>query len=277
MSEKVKVGAVVYDPKVTVIWGIIADFFEEEGCPVQPVFYKDYEQQVDGLMAAEIDIAWNSPLAWLDAYLRTDGQAIMGPMRDTDNDRHTCCLVRAGRGLDMLEDLRGKTIGFGAIDSPQARLIPINLLRRAGLEYGRDYVERRYEVGVGLHGDHVGGELDAARALAAGEVDASFALDLNYEAWSADGTLDASQVVCIARTPDFDHCIFCGRPDMDRALFAHWSEVLCRMDYGNPQHKEMMDLEGLKAWVPGRYTGFGQLQEANAYLNFLPTFNGRGK
>lgn len=31
MSEKLKVGAVVYAPKVTVIWKIIGDFFEKEG------------------------------------------------------------------------------------------------------------------------------------------------------------------------------------------------------------------------------------------------------
>ena len=45
------------------------------------------------------------------------------------------------------------------------------------------------------------------------------------------------------------------------------------MDYSNPDHKEMMDMEGLKAWVPGRYTGFGQIQEANTYLNFLMEFH----
>jgi hypothetical protein len=40
------------------------------------------------------------------------------------------------------------------------------------------------------------------------------------------------------------------------------------MDYNNPQHREMMDLEGLKAWVPGRTSGFKELQEANDYLGF---------
>ena len=47
--SNVKIGAVIYAPKVTVIWGIIADFFKEEGFPVEPVFYKDYVSQIDGL------------------------------------------------------------------------------------------------------------------------------------------------------------------------------------------------------------------------------------
>ena len=35
-----------------------------------------------------------------------------------------------------------------------------------------------------------------------------------------------------------------------------WTEVLFRMLYDNPAHREMMDLEGLKAWLPGRITGY---------------------
>ncbi len=36
-------------------------------------------------------------------------------------------------------------IGFGAIDSPQARLIPIYNLYQHGLEFNKDYVEKRFE------------------------------------------------------------------------------------------------------------------------------------
>jgi phosphonate transport system substrate-binding protein len=36
------------------------------------------------------------------------------------------------------------------------------------------------------------------------------------------------------------------------------------MRYDDPKHREMMDLEGLKAWVPGRNTGYTLLQEAVA-------------
>ena len=35
--DKLKVGAVVYAPRVTVIWEIIADFFKEEGFEIEPV------------------------------------------------------------------------------------------------------------------------------------------------------------------------------------------------------------------------------------------------
>ena len=135
--KKLKVGAVIYDPKVTVIWGIIEKFFEDEGFPIETIYYKDYKAQVDGLLEKEIDVAWNSPLAWLDSHLRTNGKALNGSMRDTDRDRTSFIVVKNNSGINSLDDLRGKTIGFGAIDSPQARLIPINHLHKNGLEYGK--------------------------------------------------------------------------------------------------------------------------------------------
>jgi hypothetical protein len=34
------------------------------------------------------------------------------------------------------------------------------------------------------------------------------------------------------------------------------------MRYDEPAHRQMMDLEGLKAWMPGRTSGFRALTEA---------------
>ena len=69
--DSIRLGAVIYSPNVTIIWGIIADFMKEKGCEIEPVFFKDYKMQVDALIAGDIDIAWNSPLAWLDSYQRS--------------------------------------------------------------------------------------------------------------------------------------------------------------------------------------------------------------
>lgn len=273
--SKLKIGAVIYAPKVTVIWGIIAKFFENENFPIEPVYFKDYKEQVDALINEEIDVAWNSPLAWLDAHLRTKGKALDGSMRDTDRDRQSFIVVKKDSGINSLADLKGKTIGFGATDSPQARLIPINHLHKNGLEYSKDYIEKRFDIGVGLHGDHVGGELDSAVALKNGEVDATWMLDFNYQAWTLDGTLDENQFVILDKTDFFDHCIFSGRPELDKARFEKFLEVLHKMDYNNPEHKEMIDMEGLKEWIPGRTSGFKQLTEANEYLDFFGEFHGK--
>ncbi len=121
---------------------------------------------------------------------------------------------------------------------------------------------RRFDVLVGKHGDHVGGEREAFECVKRGEADACAMLDLNWDGWIADGTIDADRFAVVGETDRFDHCVFTVRQDLDRAAEQAWLEALFAMQYSNPAHKEMMDLEGLKAWLPGRTTGFGPLTAA---------------
>ena len=271
--NKLKVGAVIYAPRVTVIWEMIDKFYKENGAEIEAVFFKDYKLQVDALVNGDIDVAWNSPLAQLDARLRTDGKEKIGCMRDTDRDRQTYLVVKKDR-FNEITDLKGKTIGFGAIDSPQARLIPIYHLHKNGLEFEKDYEEKRFDIGVGLHGDHVGGELDSMKALLNDEVDASFCLDLNYDAWVADGTIDKNEVEVLSRTDYFDHCVFTFNPQVADEDIKEFDEIMFKMDYNNKEDKEIMDLEGPTEWVEGRRDGFEQITNANEYLgNFIEGYN----
>jgi ABC-type phosphate/phosphonate transport system substrate-binding protein len=262
MSAPLKIGAVMYDPKVTVIWEIIGDFFESRGVPMDTVFYDTYELQVDGLKQGDIDIAWNSPLAWLDSQRQLGGACRAIAMRDTDQDRISYVVARTDGPVKSVVNLEGRTFAVGALDSPQARLIPLGLVRAAGLVPDRDITVRRFDVLVGKHGDHIGGELDAFRSLERGEAAACAMLDLNWDAWTRDGTIDPARYAIVDKTRRFDHCVFTVRPGVNAAAEAAWLEALFSMRYDNPDHREMMDLEGLKAWMPGRITGFGPLIDA---------------
>ncbi len=262
MAKPVLIGTVLYEPKVTVIWDIIRDFFEEHGCPIDVIFYTDYELQVKALLKGHIDIAWNSPLAWLDSQRRSDGKCRAIAMRDSDRDRVSHLIVRKGSGLKKLEDLRGKTVAVGAKDSPQATLIPIGFLQRHNLVAGRDYQVRRFDVLLGKHGDHIGGELEAFNCLKRGEAEASTMLDLNWEQWTRSGVINLDDYAILGSTEQFDHCVFTVRNDFPMEVEKRWLKVLFSMSYENPEHQEMMDLEGLKQWMSGRTNGFGPLGEA---------------
>jgi ABC-type phosphate/phosphonate transport system substrate-binding protein len=264
----VLVGAVLYDPKVSVIWDIIREFFEQNGCAIDVVFYTNYELQVEALLKGHIDIAWNSPLAWLDAQRRSGSKCRAIAMRDTDRDRVSHLVVRADGPIRQVAELKGGSIAVGASDSPQATLIPLGLLLRHGLSPERDVAVRRHNVLVGKHGDHVGGERDAFDSLARGESDACAMLDLNWEAWTSDGTISPRSYRILATTDRFDHCVFTVRDDFPAEREAQWLGVLYSMSYDNPEHRRMMDMEGLKAWKEGRVSGFGPLAEATEKLSY---------
>jgi ABC-type phosphate/phosphonate transport system substrate-binding protein len=267
------VGAVIYDPKVSVIWDIISRFFAAEGCAMDCVFYTNYELQVDALLARHIDIAWNSPLAWIDAERRGGGACRALAMRDTDRDRRTHVLVRADGPVREVADLRGRIVALGAIDSPQATLLPIHHLAHSGLRPGRDYESRRHDVLVGKHGDHVGGERAALQELLDGTADAAAVVDLNWELWSADGTADPARVRVLTTTAAFDHCNFTVTPALAAPRALQWTRVLLSMNYANPAHREMMDLEGLKAWLSGRTSGYAALEAATREQGFFAAAN----
>ncbi len=263
------VGAVLYDPKVSVIWEIIRDFFEAQGVPMDVVFYTNYELQVKALLDGHLDIAWNSPLAWVDAQRRSGGTCKAIAMRDTDRDRVSHIVVEKAGPVKALADLKGKTLAVGASDSPQATLIPLEFLRAGGVDPARDLKVRRFDVLVGKHGDHIGGELDAFACLQRGEAQASTMLDLNWQTWTADGTIDPNRFKILATTPAFDHCVFTVRQDFDPEREKRWLKALFSMRYDNPTHKEMMDMEGLKKWEPGRTSGFGPLTRAVEHSGFF--------
>ena len=261
--------AVLYDPEGVLIGNVIRDFFEENGCPIDVVFYTNYELQVDALIKRHIDIAWNSPLAWLDAQRRSSDRCRAIAMRDTDRDRVSYIVVKASSGITTVSDLRGKIIAVGAKDSPQATLIPIGFLQQHGLEPSRDIQVKRFDVLVGKHGDHVGGELQAFQCLARGEAAACSMLDLNWHTWTRDGTINADGYFLLATTEKFDHCVFTVNEDLPVDSEQMWLTVLFSMNYDNPKHRETMDLEGVKKWLSGRTTGFGPLRDAVARQRFF--------
>lgn len=271
MVYSLKVGAVIYDPKITIVWEMIRKFIEEkdQNITIEPVFFKNYRSQIDALVNKEIDVAWNSPLANREAEIRTDGNVKYGIMRDTDRDLHTVLVARKDSNIQSLDDLKGQKIAFGAIDSPQARLIPIQYLRENGLEFNKDYEEVRFDKGVGLDGDHVGGELDAIKSVEAGANIAGFAMSGNFEAWVTDGTVDGSQLEVISKTNSFDHCIFTAHEDVSDDSLEAFNNVLMTMDYDKEEDKEILDLEGLKKWLPGRTSNYEEIRKAVKYMNFF--------
>ncbi len=270
-TETLLLGAVAYDPKVVAIWTGFRDWFTTQGFPFDYLLYSHYERQVDDLVSGRIHVAWNSPLAWVRArrLAQAGGWEVTAlAMRDTDRDLTSVIVVRADSPLTTLADLRQKTVGVGAVDSPQATLLPLAHLGTAGLQPGRDFHVRRFDVGVGLHGDHVGGEREAARALVAGEVDAACMIDGNHLRFGREGTLPSGSTRVLAQTVPFDHCNMTVGPGASAELVERFRQLLLGMSYADPVLRPLLDLEGLKAWCAGRTSGYVPLESAVDALGF---------
>ena len=258
-------GAVAYAPKVVTIWEGFKAFFAKNGLAFDYVLYSNYESQVEAQFDGTLHLAWNSPLAWVRAerIARSRGLKVQAvAMRDTDCDLRSAIVVRADSPVRSLTDLRGKTVGLGALDSPQATLIPLDHLRTEGLVKSRDFQVRYFDVLGGKHGDHIGGERDAALALMAGEIDACCLIDGNHLAFGLDGTLPPGSTRVVARTGAYDHCNFTTSPGAPAALVDRFVSLLMAMRWDDPQVRPLLELEGLREWRTGRTSGYALLERA---------------
>jgi phosphonate transport system substrate-binding protein len=276
MSEtKLLLSAVAYDPKVVTIWDGFQQYFEDRGLPFDYILYTNYETQVRAHFAGHIHVAWNSPLAWLQSERlagKLGRQAEAIAMRDTDRDLTSAILTRADSPIKTVTDLRGKRVAVGAKDSPQATLIPLHVLASEGLVPHSDFEVVPFDRLLGKHGDHIGGERDAVRALMAGECDAACVLDANQAAFIQEGTVPPRATRVVAQTPPYDHCNFTVLDDAPAHLTAHFRKMLLEMSYADAQVRRLLDLEGLKKWLPGRKEGYALLGAAVDRFQYLEPF-----
>ncbi|QSA96160.1 phosphate/phosphite/phosphonate ABC transporter substrate-binding protein [Methylococcus sp. EFPC2] len=265
MAEKLIVGAVAHTPEVVTIWEGYRAYFVDHGLPFDYVLFSNYEHQVEAQFDGTLHLAWNSPLAWLraDRIAKARGLAVsVVAMRDCDRDLRSVIVVRADDEVDSPADLRGKTIGFGAVDSPQASLIPLAHLRLLGLRAGRDFNVRRFDVNSGKHGNHVDGEREAAAALMAGEIDAACMIEGNHSSFANDAVLTPGSTRVLARTDPYDHCNFTASPGAPVFQIMRFVDLLLALPGEKPAAHPRLKQEGLGHWVPGRTTGYSLLQRA---------------
>jgi ABC-type phosphate/phosphonate transport system substrate-binding protein len=270
-AETLLMGAVAYDPKVVTIWDGFRRWFAQRDLDFDYVLYSNYERQVEDLVAGRIHAAWNSPLAWVRARRLGEAQGVAVSaltMRDSDRDLTTVVVVRADSPITEVDGLRGRLVGAGAIDSPQATLLPLHHLLGQGLTPGQDFDVRRFDVGVGLHGDHIGGEREAAAALAAGEVDAACMIDANHLLFTREGTLRSGATRMLTQTRTYDHCNMTVTEAGPPATLQRFRDLLLAMDYGDAGVRPLLDLEGLKQWKDGRTSGYAALEAAVDDLGF---------
>jgi ABC-type phosphate/phosphonate transport system substrate-binding protein len=250
-----RLGAVVYHPKVEQIWHEFRGWFGEQGFDLAPCFYERYVDQVDDLLAGGLETAWNTNLAHVTVLRAAPDSARALAMRDTDRGWRSLIVARADAGLCSLDDLRGRRVGFGDADSPQAHILPVHALRSAGFDPGQDCTASRLDRDLGKHGDTGGAELAQLARVRADELDACLVSSVT---WDAVGRLgDRSDLVAVWSSPPFHHCCFTvvGRDDRHE----RFRELLLSMDASDPKLCEPMELEYVNRWVGFDPSGYGDL------------------
>jgi phosphate/phosphite/phosphonate ABC transporter binding protein len=266
---ELKIGAVAYAPKVITIWEGIRDFLHERGLRTEYVLFSSYPALVDALVAGHIDIAWNTPLAYLQARERLGGQCLVLGMRDSDIGFSTIFIARADSLFHSLSDLRGKRFALASRDSSHAAILPVYFLREAGLDPERDLKLVRFDTDIGKHGDTGTSEEDVVRAVMEGSVDAGALGRATWDAFVSAGSIDPRKLRIFWTSQGYSHCNFTARTALSASLAERFTKAIQAMDYDDPKWKQIMSLEGLTRWMPGSTEGYDQLEQEARRLDIL--------
>lgn len=149
------------------------------GVPTRIFTPADYDGVIQGLLGGTIDVAWLGASAYAKTYL-TDPGAVEPVLVKVNTDGsygyHSIGFTRKDTGITSLDDMKGKTFGFGDPNSTSGYLIPS--------------IEIPQEVGASMDsGDYfgevkfTGGHEQTIVAVANGDIDAGVTWADGLGAW----------------------------------------------------------------------------------------------
>ncbi len=268
-KAELRIGAVAYAPKVVTIWEGIREYLRDRGLQTEYALYSSYPALVDALVAGHIDIAWNTPLAYLQARERLGGQCLVLGMRDSDINFTTVFITRTDSAIHSLDDLKGKRFAVASRDSSHAAILPVHFLRAAGLDTEKDLKLVRFDTDIGKHGDTGTSEQDVIRSVSEGSADAGAIGKATWGAFVAGGSIDERKLRVFWTSHGYSHCNFTARAGLSPSLAERFTKAIQAMDYNDPRWKQVMNLEGLTRWMPGSTAGYDELEREARRLDML--------
>ena len=231
----------------------LGEYLEKEtGLKVQFTPVSDYAAVVEGLAAKKIDLAWLGGFTFVQAKLRTGGEAMPIVQRAEDEVFTSKFIVPADSPVKSLSELKGKTFAFGSPSSTSGHLMPRFFLLKDGIDPDKDFKN------IAFSGAH-----DATVAfVASGKVDAGVLNASVMDKLVEKGDANAKRVKVIAMTPPYFDYNWTVRPGLDPALREKISQAFLKLDRANPAQRELMDLQRASKYVPTTAANYDGIERA---------------
>ncbi len=221
------------------------------GMEVKFIPVTDYAATVEGLAGGHLDLVWYGGFTFVQARRRT-GNAIPLVQREEDAQFHSKFITRAGSGIRSLQDLKGKTLGFGSESSTSGHLMPRYFLMQAGIQPDRDLARYAFS---GAHDV-------TAKWVESGKVDAGA---LNESVWNKlveEKKVDPSKVVVFYTTPPFHDYNWTVRGDLDPAVVQKLKAAFLALDPARPDDKAILDLQRTRKFIETKPENYREIEEA---------------
>jgi phosphate/phosphite/phosphonate ABC transporter binding protein len=255
-----RIGAVAYAPYVVTIFEGIKKHFQHQRIDLDWVLYSNYDALVEAFVTREVDLAWNGPLAYVKIRRRLPEPCKVVAMRDIDVGFTTHFITQTDSPMQRLEDLAGKRFAFASQGSVQAGLLAYYYLKHGGVHPEHDL--GRYTFHEQRPPTKQSDEAAVVELVASGEYDAGAVSGYMLKKLQEKGRFPEGKVRVFWSSPPYSHCCFTAQREMDNTLAQRITAAFASMNYADPAYKEVFDLEGCTAFVPGTAKGFDTLEAA---------------
>jgi len=222
------------------------------GMDVQFTPVTDYAAVVEGLASKKIDLAWLGGFTFVQARLRTEGQAQPIVQRAEDEKFTSRFIVPLDSPIKTIADLKGHTFAFGAPSSTSGSLMPRYYLQQQGIVPERDFKTVAFS---GAHDATVA--FVASGRAEAGVLNASV-MDKLLEAKNPN----AEKVRVLAITPPFFDYNWTVRPGLDPAVTKKLTDAFLALDASKPADKEILDLQRASKFIPTKASNYDGIEAA---------------
>jgi phosphate/phosphite/phosphonate ABC transporter binding protein len=232
--------------------------------PVKVAVLADYEALAAALAGGKVDLAWITPVAFVEAQRRKgDVQAIAKSLRRGKLFYRACLFVKAGSAVQAVADLQGKTVAWVSRSSASGYLFPRALLASEGKDPDKLFRTQTFA------GDHPA----VCEAVRSGKADAGATFcdeRPKGETPVADGCTEsppASDFRVVALSAPIPNDVVAARPGFDERLVEPTLAVFAQMSQSEAGRRVLREVFRADGWglaVAGDFDAVAETVKAGA-------------
>ncbi len=232
------------------------------GVPIKAIVASDYAGVIEALRGGRVELAFVHPVGYVLANREAGCQILVRDIWQGKVAYTARFYVRKDRGIQRVEDLRGKTVAFVDPASSSGYIYPMVLLIKQGLVRDRD--PKSFFKDALFTGTHEA----ALQSVLHGRVDAAASFDKAPEIHLKDPALVA-QLSWVGETDEIPEAGICARPGVPAEPLARVKRALLAIT--GPEHaallKQIYDIDG---FIEASDRDYEPVRDAMKLMNLSP-------
>jgi phosphonate transport system substrate-binding protein len=232
------------------------------GVPVRALVASDYAGVIEALRSRRVDLAFVHPVGYVLANRQAGCQILVRDVWQGKTAYTARFYVRKDRGIQRVEDLRGRTVAFVDPASSSGYIYPMVLLMKQGLVRDRD--PKSFFKEALFAGTHEA----ALQAVLHGRVDAAASFDKAPELHLKDPALVA-QLGWVGETPEIPEAGICARPGVPAEALAKLKRALLAIKA--PEYAAVLkEIYGIDGFIEASDADYQPVRDAMTLMDLRP-------